>query len=135
MDRLFYIIYNSYYNHGKGTKSSEPVGAVYALFFVALLSLFLCFHTAGYLISDPNHFVNKKPTNFRFVCLILSILANYFLFYRKKRYLVIYETYHNVAMFETLLYRSIGFITITILICSPFILALLYNKIHFGYWV
>ena len=134
VDKLFYIIFNSYFKHGDYKNDIPPV-TVFAIFMMAIFCLGLCLLCAGYLIRDPNHFVKHKPLYGYHLWFVASAVINYHLFYHKKRYRRIYEVYKDNLVYDTLLYRVAAFIVIVLLILSPFIMALFYNKLHSGHWV
>ena len=134
IDRLFYIIYNSYYKHGN-YKNDIPPLTVFGLFAVALFSLGLCFIYAHYLVKDPDHFIKHQPISGKTVWMIGSLFLTYFLFYYNKRYKKIYEKYKHITAYDSVQYKVIAFIIIFTLICSTIIMGLVYNKLHFGWWV
>lgn len=133
IDKLFYIIYNSYYKHGKFHNDSPPL-TVFGIFCIATNSLLMMSVSSVYQYNDPLYLRKNHLPN-RGIWLIISVALVYFTFYHNKRYQKIYEKYsHNLA-YDALLQKVIAFTTMVLLIATPFIFALIYNKLYFGSWL
>lgn len=133
MIRLFYIIYNSYYKHGE-YKDDIPTLTVGGIFSVSFYCIELSIIN---IIGFINPLYQKmKISGFKsFLISIISLVIVYFLFYHKKRYDKIYERYKDDIFLNSKTAKYFGFIIIVLIILSPFLLAMLQNKILHGYWV
>ena len=129
MDRLFYIIYNSYYKHGK-YKNDIPPLTVFGIFCIAVLSLATTIIYNIYLFNDPWYFRNNRfPTGFTWL-FGLSVVLTYFMFYYRRRYKRIYEKYKLVSKYDKLPVKVIAFCLMVLLICLPVIEAILFNRLY-----
>lgn len=134
MDKLFYIIYNTYYKKEEHERGVSPT-TLFGIFTIAFFCLGLCFLFGAYLVQDPDHFIKHKPTAGTNILVIASAVTTYFMFYHKKRFLVIYDKYKDNPVYKTLPCRILAFTIVFLLIVSPFIMGLVYNKLHTGHWV
>ena len=132
IDRLFYIIYNSYYKHGN-FKNDIPPLTVFGLFCMALFSITLCFVYAFYLISDPTYFRHNPPLG-KSIYFIASIVLTYLGFYRKKRYKTIYDRFKHIQSYDQLPVKILAFTIVLLVIISPIVGAFVFNRIYFGEW-
>jgi hypothetical protein len=133
IDRLFYIIYNTYYKHGN-FKNDIPPLTVFGLFCMALFSVTLCFVYAFYLIGDPTYFRHNPPIGTG-IYFIASIVLTYLLFYRNKRYETIYNRYKHIQTYDQWSVKIMAFAFVFLLIFSTFLGLLIFNKIYFGNWL
>lgn len=135
INKLFYIIYNSYYKHGE-YKNDIPSLTVGGIFLGCFFSIsFLIVIIIG-LIDDPLHYrLPKLSKPILFLITILLGIIVYFVFYHKKKYKKIYETYKKDVFLNSQFAKYLGFTISFIIIISPLILGLVRNKIFFGYWV
>jgi len=132
-DKLFYIIYNSYYKHGKFQNDNTPL-TVFGIFCIATNSLIMTLVSSVYLYGDPLY-LRKNHLPHRGIYLITSIVLTYFAYYHKKRYQHIYERYSQNKTYDALYSKVAAFSAMVLLIVTPFIFALLYNKLYFGSWL
>ena len=135
INKLFYIIYNSYYKHGeyKNDTPSLTVGGIFLVFFFSI----------GYsgliiikLLNDP--FFLYLPKLINTILILFTILFGiivFFMFYHNKRYQEIYLTYKEDVFLNSKLAKLLGFFIVFFIILSPLIIGLVRNKICFGYWV
>jgi glucan phosphoethanolaminetransferase (alkaline phosphatase superfamily) len=134
MNRLFYIIYNSYYKHGeyKNDNPSLTVGGIFmGCFFCIALSIL---NIIGWI--NPLYYrLPKLSKPILFLITILFGIIVYFVFYHNKRYQKIYETYKENIFLNSKRAKYLGFLITILIIISPFILALVRNKICLGHWV
>jgi len=133
MDRLFYIVFNSYYKHGT-YKNDIPPLTVFGIFCIAIFSNLLLLRDVILLLNDPMYFRTHKASSI-IPYLIASAIITYFTFYYKKRYVKIYERYCHITLYSGILAKIIAFATIIFLISLPVLFALLYNKFYFGNWI
>lgn len=135
MNRLFYIIYNSYYKHGeyKNDTPSLTVGGIFLIFFYSIGSTGLIIIR---LINNP--LFRHSPKLGKPIQLLITIFYGiivYFIFYHNKRYQKIYETYKEDVFLNSKLVKHLGFFIVFFVILFPFIIGLVRNKIYFGHWV
>lgn len=135
INKLFYIIYNSYYKHGeyKNDTPSLTVGGIFLVFFFSI----------GYsgliiikLLNDP--FFLYLPKLSKPILILFTILFGiivFFMFYHNKWYQEIYLTYKEDVFLNSKLAKLLGFFIVFFIILSPLIIGLVRNKICFGYWV
>lgn len=134
MDKIFYIIYNSYYKHGK-YKNDIPPLTVFGIFCVSICSIGILVDFAYHLMEDPLYYRNKKQNGGVGVWFLCSVLITYFTFYHNKRYKSIYEKFKDFPQYDNMRYKIIAFTFMILLILSPIIFGLIYNKLQFGNWV
>lgn len=133
MNRLFYIIYNSYYKDGeyKNDIPSLTVGGIFTISFFSIgLSIFN-------VIGCINPLYSKiKIGNFvAFFSIFFCGLIVYFLFYHNKRYRKIYETYKDNVFLNSKLAKRFSFFIVILFILSPIILVMIQTKINYGWWI
>lgn len=133
MDKLFYIIYNSYYKHGK-YKNDIPPLTVFGIFCIATFSVIIGIVYSFYLINDPTYFRTHKAPG-KGIFFAVAVIITYASFYNNKRYKLIYNRFKDVSKYDSLTYRFIAFVIMFLFIISSMIFMLVYNKIYFGEWV
>ena len=133
MNRLFYVIYNSYYKDGE-FKDDIPSLTVGGIFLVSFFSIGLSISTIIGLIN-PDYEKIKLGEVFTFFSLFFYGTLVYFLFYHKKRYRFIYERYKNDEFLNSKLAKRIGFFFVVLFILSPIILVAINTKITYGWWI
>jgi len=133
MDRLFYIVFNSYYKHGT-YKNDIPPLTVFGIFCIAIFSNLLLLRDVILLLNDPMYFRTHKASGI-IPYLIASAIITYFTFYYRKRYVKIYERYCHITLYNGILAKMIAFTLMIFLISLPILFALLYNKFYFGNWI
>jgi hypothetical protein len=135
MNKLFYIIYNSYYKHGE-YKNDNPSLTVWGIFLIFFFSISLDIVIITKLINDPLFLHFQKPSKpFILLGLVLFGALVYFLFFHNKRYYEIYETYKENIFLNKKSTKYWGFFIVFFIIVSPLIIGLVRNKIYFNYWV
>jgi len=133
IDRLFYIVYNSYYKHGK-YKNDIPPLTVFGIFCVATFSILISIAYAIYLLKDPTYFRTHRAPS-KTIYFISAALITYLLFYYKKRYKSIYDKFKDIEHYDTFKGKFIAFFIMVLIIISPIVFMLIYNKLYFGAWV
>ncbi|UFH47404.1 hypothetical protein LNP27_05035 [Flavobacterium galactosidilyticum] len=136
--KLFYIIYNAYYKHGeyKNDIPSLTVGGIFlGCFFGIGLSISTIIDLMDPVYDPVNKTLSKPSTLTSILAVIFYGSIVYFVFYYNKRYRKIYETYKGDVFLNSQFAKYIGFTAVIIIIVSPLIISLLYNKICRGYWV
>lgn len=133
-NKLFYIIYNSYCKHGqyKNDISSLTVGAIFGIFFLSIV--FSSVIIFGWINPLYDHLPKLSKPIMSFITIVFGIIV-YFIFYHEKKYQKIYERYREDIFLNSQAGKVFGFFFVFLIIVSPIILALLRNKICFGYWV
>ncbi len=131
INKLFYIIYNTYYKHGN-YKNDIPPLTVFGIFYTAIVSTCFSMITGIAMVNDPIFFNQHLPKIIMPLLLITSVAITYFSFYYKKRYKLIYNKYKDNLNYDSLFSKILAFTIIVILIISPFIIVLIRNKMYFG---
>lgn len=133
MNKLFYIIYNSYYKHGEYKKDipTLTVGAIFGIFFSSIGRSIL--DIIGWI--NPIYYPIKLSKPFFWLLLIAYSAIVYFAFYHNKRYQKIYEAYKEDVFLNSQKGKFFGFFIVFGIILLPVILALIHNKIFLGYWI
>jgi len=131
-DKLFYIIYNSYYKHGKFHNDIPPL-TVFGIFCVAANSIIMTLVSIAYLYGDPLYLRNNHLPN-KGLYFLTSIVFTYFTFYHNKRYQKIYKKHSKNKAYDELYSKVIAFSIMVLFIITPFIFILFYNKLYFGSW-
>ncbi|WP_396168845.1 hypothetical protein [Flavobacterium sp.] len=133
MNKLFYIIYNSYYKNGafKDDIPSLTVGGIFVVFFYSVFKFFLI------LIEwfNPIYSTMKLGKTFVYISIGLYGILVYFLFYHKRRYRFIYERYKNDKFLNSKLAKRIGFFFVILMILSPIMIVAVKTKITYGWWI
>lgn len=133
MNRLFYVVYNSYYKNGEYENDipSLTVGGIFLIFLSSIVK------SISIIIGWVNPVYSKikfdKLTLLLF--LILYGIIVYLLFYHKKRYLTIYQKYKDNTFLNSKLAKRLGFFIVILVIISPIILVMIQTKIHYGWWI
>ncbi len=134
MNKLFYIVFNIYYKNGnyKNDIPTLTVGGIFTVFFFCLT---LLFYGMAMTIINPNlrSYGVNKPVSFA-IGIIMSVIV-YFLFFYNKRYMIIYERYCDRPSLNSRTAKVIGLSIIILGLLSPFVYALISNKILLGRWV
>jgi hypothetical protein len=131
MVKLFYVLSYSYSNKGKDFGQGTFL-TVYGIF---VITIFCCFLTLKILfdIITANQYKHIQLNSFASITVITALF--YFMFLYKKRYQSIIEKYRNHPKLHTQHSKWISFGVVFLLILSPFIVALITNKIRSGNWV
>jgi hypothetical protein len=133
MNKLFYIIYNSYYKNGafKDDIPSLTVGGIFVVFFYSVFKFFLI------LIEwfNPIYSTMKLGKTFVYISIGLYGILVYFLLYHKRRYRFIYERYKNDKFLNSKLAKRIGFFFVILMILSPIMIVAVKTKITYGWWI
>jgi hypothetical protein len=88
-----------------------------------------------HLVQDPFYFRHKNQRGgigFWFLC---SVMITYFTYYHNERYKLIYDKFKHFKQYDELSYKVIAFTAMILLIISPIIFGLIYNKVKFNAWV
>jgi len=135
MNRLFYIIYNSYYKHGK-YNNDNPSLTVGGMFLVFFLSICLDIAFLIKLMEDPL-FLNFPKKSKPIMLLVISMFGSivYFLFFYNQKHHKIYEIYKEDVFLNSKTAKYLGFFIVFFTIVSPLIIGLIRNKIYFDYWI
>lgn len=134
INKLFYIIYNSYYKHGayKNDIPTLTVGAIFGVFFLSIgYSSLIVF---GWINPMYYNLPKLSKAILSLITLLFGIIV-YFVFYHEKKYQRIYIKYKEDTFLNSKSGKVFGFFFVLIIIVSPIILALARNKICAGYWV
>lgn len=135
MNKLFYIVYNSYYKHGqfKNDIPSLTVAGIFAIMFFSLI-LFGLF-IIGWIYPEYAYAkISKSNKSIHHFIAIFCCLVTYFAFYYNKRYIKIYQTYKDSEFLNSSTAKFQAFLFIVLVILSPIILALIQNKVTLGHW-
>lgn len=126
MDRFFFIIYNSYYKHGKNEKDT-PVVTVGMILGIAVFCLAMLVIAIAYMITSPEL---KRPFAMEELMpvLFLYCILYYLLVVKNKKYNKIYNLYKENEFLNSRTARLLAWSIVFISILSPFIFA--YLKVY-----
>lgn len=131
--KLFYIIYNAYYKDGnfKNDNPSLTVGGIFTVFlFCVFLLIFLILDWINPLCQIPK--VNK-PIMFLVTCFFGTIV--YFIFFYKKKNILIYEKFKDNHLLNSKAAKAWGFFIVFFTMLSPIFLLMIKTKINYGWWI
>lgn len=134
MDKMFYVIL-SYYSRSTNHKKDTPLITVFSLFTVMFFSLQLlvihCFR-----VGFPSSVLEKRPPGW--VIMLMLIFCGslvYAAFISDNRYLEIYKSHRTDEFANSKIGKRVYWAYFLLLLISPFIAAMIANKITKGYWV
>ena len=134
MDKLFYIIYNSYYKHGD-FKKDIPVATVGGIFLFCVYSIFAAVFMVFYWISTPHSMLPKIARVIILFSVIIFGAITFFLFFYNKRHLKIYERYKDNLFLNSSGGKILGFTVLIFIYLMPLIICFLRNIIVLGRWL
>lgn len=132
MNKLFYLIYNSYYKDGE-YKNDMPNLTVGGIFIVFFCSLFL----SGVLLISKLYPTSKHESENKIWLILLILLSSLFTFIRffyKKKYQQIYNQHKSNSALNSFTGKVIGFTIVILGIISPILCSFLANKLINGRW-
>ncbi len=133
MDKLFFVIFNSYYKDNEFKNDNLPL-TVGGLFFGMFFGIYMFFCYSYIIYQDVN--ARQGPTDtLAYLMVILSFSTTYFIFFWNKRYMNIYEKYKDNVTLRKKSIKYFYFFLIFFLILSSLFLGLIRNKLVFGNWV
>lgn len=133
MDKLFFVIFNSYYKDNQ-FKNDNPPLTVGGLFFGMFFGIYMFFCYSYILYHDIE---NRVGVTREMDCLLglLGFITTYIYFFWNKRYLIIYEKYKSDTFLRKKSTKFFCFFVVFFLILSTMFLVLIRNKIVFGNWI
>jgi len=134
MDKIFYIIYNSYYKHGN-YKKDIPIVTVGGLVLFGLFSIFVAIFMLIYWIQTPYAKFPHANRFFMLFCTVLFGTITYYLFFYNERYLKIYDKYKSNVFLNSFTAKFFGFSILIIIYLIPFIICFARNLIVLGSWL
>lgn len=133
MDKLFFVIFNSYYKDNE-FKNDNPPLTVGGLFTAMFFGIYMFFCYSYIIYQDVN--ARQGPTDtLAYLMVILSFSTTYFIFFWNKRYMNIYEKYKDNVTLRKKSIKYFYFFLIFFLILSSLFLGLIRNKLVFGNWI
>lgn len=131
-DKLFFIIYHAYYKKGNYTNDIPPVtvGGIFVVFFYCIYLNGVTIYQA--LLEIP--YIKNTKIQSLFIVLLFSFLV-YACFFWRSRYKKIYIDNLDSQFLISKRAKIIGFSIVIFGILSPFITAIITNKLFKGYWV
>lgn len=133
MDKLFFVIFNSYYKDNQ-FKNDNPPLTVGGLFFGLFFGLYVTFYYCYILYLDIE--TRQGPTDSAAILLgFLSVLTTYFVFFGNRRYMTIYEKYKDDIALRSKTTKFFCFFLVFFLILSSLFLIAIRNKLLFGNWI
>lgn len=133
MDKLFFVIFNSYYKD-KQFKYDNPPLTVGGLFFGMFFGIYMFFCYCYLMYLDVGE--RQGPTqSFGYSLGFLSFITTYLVFFWKKRHMAIYEKYKNDASLRKKSTKFYCFFLVFFLIVCSMFLILIRNKLVFGNWI
>jgi hypothetical protein len=133
MNRLFYIIYNSYYKNGE-YKDDIPSLTVGGIFLICFFCIRLTVWAIMGLVNTPYHHAKTSNSTVMVEIIAYGIIV-YFLFYHNKRYRRIYEKYKENTFLNSKMAKRLGFMIVILIIVFPFVLGLVSYRILSGHWM
>lgn len=133
MDKLFFVIFNSYYKDNQFKNDNPPltVGGLFTAMFFGIY-MFFCYSYIYYIDIDARQGPSKA---LGYIIALLSFITTYVVFFWNKRYLSIYEKYKDNAYLRKKSTKFLCFFLIFSLIVCPMFIILIRNKIVFGNWI
>ena len=132
VDKLFYVIFNKYYENGH-FKKGNPVVTTGGIFTICLVMIFKTIDLIV-LYSEDLYVKLEKPNPF---ITLLTVLAAgsviYFVFFFRDRHMRIYEKFSDNNFLNSKLATVLGFATVIALILSMFIVGFVRHLILSGY--
>ncbi|MCS3557487.1 MULTISPECIES: hypothetical protein [unclassified Sphingobacterium] len=133
MDKLFFVIFNSYYKDNE-FKNDNPPLTVGGLFTAMFFGIYMFFCYSYIIYQDVN--ARQGPTDtLAYLMVILSLATTYFIFFWNKRYLTIYEKYKDDIALRNKTTKFFCFFLVFFLIFSCLFLIAIRNKLVFGKWI
>lgn len=133
MDKLFFVIFNSYYKDNQ-FKNDNPPLTVGGLFTVMFFGIYMFFCYSYIIYQDAN--ARQGPTDtLTYLMAFISLATTYFIFFWNKRYMTIYEKYKDDSSLRQKSTKFICFFKVFFLIMCPLFLGLVRNKLVFGNWI
>lgn len=124
MDRLFYVIFNSYFKNGN-FKNDQPLltaGGFFIMIFFSILK---------FLARAYKHFIDEDLGDtlyelHEFFYVIVGLIIYFFVFIFRKRYEKIYFRYQNNEFLNKKVVKYLGFLLAYILIFIPWVLIVVF---------
>ncbi|MFB5945715.1 hypothetical protein [Albibacterium profundi] len=133
MQKLFYIVYNSYYKHGE-YRNDVPLVTVWGILVVSLASLTVFGIFAVHALLKPTaRLPSQIKDTWMLIYIFYSVLYCVF-FVFNKRYVKIYNRYKDDQFLNSKTGKAIAWAFVIFSFVSPFAFALIWNKIVFGAW-
>jgi hypothetical protein len=133
IDKLFYIIYNSYYKHGSYKNDTPPL-TVFGIFTIAFFSVWGLIVDIIHWSIDKNFYIKRTPHLDHRWYILGGALITYFLFYYNKRYKDIYLKYKDNKALDSRFVRILGFVIVIFFIFVQIIVVIVYEKFRRGDW-
>lgn len=129
MNYIFYTIYSSYYKNGN-YKNDMPAYTVFIIFTLAFFCVLLMLAYLKVFLLEGAQVKTHGLEKYQIYLLgVFGGIITYFLFYYKKKYLIIYEKFKNNTFANSVLGRVTGWLVLFLLILSPFIFIYFRNLI------
>lgn len=133
MNKLFYVIYNSYYKHGE-YRNDIPLLTVWGIMVVSFVCLTILGIDVVHAFLNPTARLPILGKNTWMSILVFYSLLYYLFFVFRKRYLEVYNRYKDAQFVNSKTGKTIAWTFVIFSFVSPFAFALIWNKIAFGAW-
>lgn len=133
LDKLFYVVYNSYYKHGEFKNDIPPltVGGIFGIMLLCMALSVFC------ILGWINPVYAKLPKLNKVILTLVMLFFGalvYFIFYYDQRYRKIYNLYKENKFLNSQAAKIECFAFIIVVILLPMALLLIRNKIANGHW-
>ncbi len=133
-DLMYYTLLNYYSKGYKFDGQSLPPGKTFCLVMVSFFGQ-LMFLTGLFQFVNNPYFIAPKAKGITAIYLLMSLVLTLLVFYRKQRYLKVFDRLKGDAFANGKLAKLLGWLFLFLTILIPFIFALIRNKIYYGRWV
>ena len=133
IDKLFFIIYNSYYKHGS-YKNDIPPLTVFGIFTIAFYSVWALIVDIIHWSIDENFYIKRTPHLDNRWYILGGAVITYFLFYFNKRYKKIYLKYKENKLLDSKSVKVLGFTIMVFFILLQLIVIVIYENFRRGNW-
>lgn len=133
-DLMYYTLLNYYSKGYRFDGQSFPPDKAFWIVMVSFYGQLMFLTGLFQFVNDP-YFVAYKAKGLTFLYLLTSLLLTVIVFYRKQRYLKVFNRLKDDAFANGKLGKLLGWLFLLLTILIPFIFALARNKVYYGRWV
>lgn len=133
-DLMYYTLLNY---HSKGYRfdgQSLPPGKTFCIIMVSFYGQVLFLSGLLQFVNNP-YFMEPKTKVLGIIYFLTSLVLTVIVFYRKQRYLKVFDRLKDDAFANGKLGKLLGWLFLLLTILIPYIFALARNKVYYGRWV